>query len=109
MWSPLRRSRRRIDRKEERMNVIKKLSVVTAMLATVGWTGSAAADASAGRDKFAATCAECHEAADFAGEDPKALADAIGRIVSGVTKHKRALRLTEAEIADVAAYMAAGR
>lgn len=90
------------------MDLSKKLTLAMVMLAAIGGSGSAAADADAGRDKFAATCAECHEAADFAGEDPKALADAITRIVNGVTRHKRALRLTDTEIADVAAYMANG-
>ena len=49
------------------------------------------------------------EAADFAGEDAKALTDSLKKIVAGQQKHKSALKLSDAEIADLAAYMAAGK
>jgi len=76
-----------------------------------GSASSAAADndgAAAGKAKFAADCAECHEAADFAGEDAKALADSIKKISAGQMKHKSKISLSDAEAADVAAYMASG-
>ncbi len=80
-------------------------------MATVGMAGfslSASADAAAGKAKFDAACGECHEAADFEGEDAKGLADSIKKIAAGQVKHKAAIKLTDAEIADVAAYMAGG-
>jgi len=46
-------------------------------MGAAGWGMAAHADAKA---KFAADCAECHEAGDFEGEDAKALADTIKKI-----------------------------
>ena len=43
------------------------------------------------------------------GEDAAALSATLKKIVAGQQKHKQALKLTDAEIADVAAYMAAGK
>ena len=63
----------------------------------------------AGKAKFEATCAECHEAGDFAGEDAKGLADTIKKIVAGQQKHKNKLTLTDAEIASVAGFMSTGK
>jgi len=59
--------------------------------------------------KFTAACAECHEVADFEGESAAALTDSLKKIVAGTQKHKQALKLTDAEVADLAAYMAAGK
>ena len=74
-----------------------------------GFSSIAAADAAAGKAKFTAACAECHEVGDFAGQDANALTETIKKIVAGQQKHKKALKLTDAEIADLAAYMAAGK
>ena len=54
------------------------------------------------------TCAECHEVADFEGEDAAALSATLKKITAGQQKHKTALKLTDAEIADLAAYIASG-
>jgi mono/diheme cytochrome c family protein len=91
------------------MNATRILAVATATFALAGFSTAASADAAAGKAKFAATCAECHEVADFAGEDAAALTATIKKIVAGQQKHKSAIKLTDAEIADVAAYMAAGK
>lgn len=91
------------------MNVTRILAVAAATFALAGFSTAASADAAAGKAKFAADCAECHEAADFAGEDAAALSATLKKIVAGQMKHKNALKLTDAEIADVAAYMAAGK
>jgi len=88
---------------------MQRLFVVS--LATLGMAGfslAASADAAAGKAKFTSVCGECHEAADFEGEDAKGLADSIKKIAAGQVKHKSAIKLTDAEIADVAAYMATG-
>ncbi|RPI12807.1 MAG: cytochrome c [Lysobacterales bacterium] len=90
------------------MELNRVLIVAVAGLGIAGWSVSASADAAAGKAKFAADCAECHEAADFAGEDAKALADSLKKISAGQMKHKTAIKLSDAEIADVAAYMASG-
>ena len=74
-----------------------------------GLQHDASADAAAGKAKFAAACAECHEVADFDGESAAALTDSIKKIVAGTQKHKEKLKLTDAEVADLAAYMAAGK
>jgi len=87
------------------MKMSKFLIVTVATLGAAGWGMTANADA-AGKAKFEAACAECHEAGDFAGEDAKGLADSIKKIAAGQVKHKSAIKLTDAEIADVAAYMA---
>jgi mono/diheme cytochrome c family protein len=64
--------------------------------------------AAAGKAKFEAECAECHEAGDFEGEDAAALADSLKQISAGQMKHKQALKLSDAEAADLAAFMASG-
>ena len=58
------------------MKMSKVLVVTVAAVGAAGWGMAANADA-AGKAKFEAACAECHEAGDFAGEDAKALADTL--------------------------------
>jgi mono/diheme cytochrome c family protein len=82
------------------------ISVAAAALA--GYGGSALADAAAGKATFEAVCAECHEAADFEGEDAAELTATVKKIVAGQMKHKKAIKLTDQQAADVAAFMASG-
>jgi mono/diheme cytochrome c family protein len=89
------------------MKILRILALSVATFAIAGFSTAASADAAAGKAKFAATCAECHEVADFEGAS--ALTDSIKKIVAGTQKHKQALKLTDAEVADLAAYMAAGK
>ena len=91
------------------MKVTRIFAVAIATLGLAGFSGVASADAAAGKAKFEATCAECHEAGDFAGEDAAALGATLKKMVAGQQKHKTALKLSDAEIADLAAYMAAGK
>jgi mono/diheme cytochrome c family protein len=91
------------------MKILRILALSVATFAIAGFSTAASADAAAGKAKFAATCAECHEVADFEGESASALTDSIKKIVAGTQKHKQALKLTDAEVADLAAYMAAGK
>lgn len=79
--------------------------IAVATLGLSGWSLSASAD---GKATFEKTCAECHEAADFAGEDVAGLTDSLKKIVAGQQKHKAKLTLSEADIAAVAAYMSTG-
>lgn len=87
------------------MKMTRILTVAVASLGAAGWGTAALADAKA---TFDASCAECHEAGDFEGEDAKALTDTIKQIAAGQVKHKGAIKLSEKDIADVAAYMAKG-
>jgi len=87
-----------------------RLVVIASAAAGVAGFGSVAhADAAAGKATFTQVCAECHEVADFEGEDAAELQATIKKIVGGTMKHKQALKLTDAQIADVAAYMASGK
>ena len=89
---------------------ISRLVVMTSTFVTLAGVGSAVhADAAAGKATFTATCAECHDVADFEGEDAAALRATLKQIVAGTQKHKSALQLTDAQIADVAAYMTGGK
>jgi mono/diheme cytochrome c family protein len=88
------------------MNMNRMLIVAITSLGAAGWGMAAHADAKA---KFAADCAECHEAGDFEGEDASALADTLKKMAAGQQKHKTKITLTDAEIASVAAFMAAGK
>lgn len=91
------------------MKHMRMLAVSVATLALAGFSSIASADAAAGKAKFTAMCAECHEAADFEGQSAADLTASIKKIVAGTTKHKKALKLTDAEIADLAAFIAAGK
>lgn len=91
------------------MKVTRIFAVAVATIGLVGFSGVASADAAAGKAKFTADCAECHEVADFEGTDAAALGATLKKMVAGQQKHKTALKLTDAEIADLAAYIAAGK
>jgi len=87
------------------MKMNRILIVTVASLGAAGWGMAAHADAKA---KFAADCAECHEAGDFEGEDAAALAGTLKKIAGGQMKHKSAIKLSDAEITEIAAYMSKG-
>ena len=92
-----------------KINALTIASVALAMGAVV-WLGSgpARADVAAGKARFNAACGQCHDSADFEGENPQALAATLRRIVSGELAHKKPLQLSDQEIADIAAYMSTG-
>ena len=90
------------------MNISRLVVLATAFTGLLGLGSTAYADAAAGKATFTKICAECHEAGDFDGEDPAEVATTIKSIVAGTTKHKQKLTLTDQEISDVAAFMAAG-
>jgi mono/diheme cytochrome c family protein len=88
---------------------VKKLMVVSmATMGLAGFGSVALADAAAGKATFTDVCAECHEAADFEGESAAELTASIKKIVAGQMKHKKAIKLTDQQAADVAAFMASG-
>ena len=89
---------------------LRRVSAVLALAAAgaVVAVWPAGADVAAGKAKFNAVCAECHDSADFEGEDLNALRDTLRRISQGEIAHKKSVRLSDQEIADLAAYMASG-
>ena len=88
---------------------IKKLLMVSLSAASfAGFGGAALADAAAGKATFNDVCSECHETADFEGESAADLTATIKKISAGQMKHKKALKLTDQQAADVAAFMASG-
>ena len=83
--------------------------VVIGLIAAASWaSASVAADAGAGKSVAQAQCQQCHEADDWAGESAGSLESLIRDIVAGKVKHKNKLQLSEAEIANIAAYWGQG-
>ena len=80
-------------------------AVTAAALMTFGT--ALAGDAAAGKAK-AEAWADCHEPADFAGQDAAAIAQQIKDVVGGKTKHKSKIQVSDADAADIAAYWAKG-
>lgn len=87
------------------MKINRLLMVVVSAAGLAGYGSVALAD---GKATFDSICSECHEAADFEGEDAAELTATIKKISAGQMKHKKALKLTDQEAADVAAFMASG-
>lgn len=88
---------------------IRTLATIGLMAAGLaGYSGSALADAAAGKAIFEKDCTECHEAADFKGDDAKVIQETIEKISAGQMKHKKAFKLTAEQAADLAAYMVSG-
>jgi mono/diheme cytochrome c family protein len=90
------------------MKINRLLTVLMAATGLAGYGAVASADAAAGKATFNEICSECHEVADFEGEPAADLSATIQKIVAGQVKHKKALKLSEQQAADVAAYMASG-
>jgi mono/diheme cytochrome c family protein len=90
------------------MKINKLLTVSIAATGLAGYAGAALADAAAGKAAFEDVCAECHETADFEGEKAADLTATIKKIMAGQMKHKKPIKLTDQQVADVAAYMASG-
>ena len=89
-----------------------KTTWVAMMLATgaLAFSGAAlAGDAAAGAKK-ADACLDCHEpAADFAGQKADAIAASIKTALAANSQHKPKLTLTDADVADIAAFFATGK
>lgn len=87
--------------------------IAAALAATLGFTGSAlAADAAAGKAKVDAACIDCHEDGkadeNFKGKTAPQLEASIKDVVAGKVKHKKKnMPLTDADIANIAAYLSA--
>jgi len=90
------------------MKINKLMMVAVATAGLAGYGHAALADAAAGKATFDEICSECHEAADFEGEDVGEVTSTVKAIVAGEVKHKKALKLTDQQAADVAAYLVSG-
>ena len=90
------------------MKISGLLTISLASAALASFSGAALADAAAGKATFNDICSECHETADFEGEYAADLTATVKKIAAGQMKHKKALKLTDAQAADVAAFMAGG-
>ena len=88
------------------MKSLKLLAAATAATLLIA-APAVAGDAAAGKAK-ADACADCHDPADFAGEDVAALTAMIKDVASGKTKHKSKIEVSDADAADIAAYWASG-
>lgn len=83
-----------------------KLLVAVSCIGCISLAG--AADVVAGKAVAQAKCVECHEAADWEGEDAASLSGLIADIAAGKIKHKKKFQLSASEIADIAAYWGQG-
>ena len=83
---------------------------MTVAVGALAFSGAAlAADAKAGEAK-ADACLNCHEPAeDFAGQTAATIEAKIKSWVSGKTKHAKKFALSDADIADIAAYFASAK
>jgi mono/diheme cytochrome c family protein len=83
--------------------------IVAIAVAGLGLGGVALADAAAGKATFEATCADCHEAKDFAGKPAADLETKIKGISAGTVKHKGKVKVTDAQAKELAAFLSAGK
>ncbi len=83
----------------------KILCVVAIVLASCGGV-AVAADVAAGKAEVDKVCSACHESADWKGKSAAQIETQIKGVVAGKTKHPKKLDLSDAQIADVAAYWA---
>jgi mono/diheme cytochrome c family protein len=82
--------------------IVRALAVCTAFAACVP---TYAADSDAGQKTFQGPCADCHKLKSYAGKSDAKLETKIHGIIAGTTKHPKKLTLTDADVANVAAYI----
>ncbi|MCU0976680.1 MAG: hypothetical protein MUC71_10290 [Steroidobacteraceae bacterium] len=89
-----------------------KKQLLAALFASGALVSSGAAlagDAKAGEAK-AEPCLECHEPAeDFADTSAAEIEASLKKILAGTMKHKEKLTISDADIADIAAYLASAK
>ena len=91
-------------------SIMRLMVIGVIATAVLGTQNVFAADAEAGKAKVAQLCAECHRPADWNGDTQAALQSLIKDVVSGKVPHnKRAIKLTDQEIADISTYWNNGR
>jgi cytochrome c553 len=80
--------------------VLSLAPVLLGMAATAN-----AADAQAGKAQFQKVCSMCHDVSDWKGKSESQLAQMIGNVNSGKAKHPKKLGLTDAQVADLSAWI----
>jgi mono/diheme cytochrome c family protein len=89
---------------------VKKTPLVAALCSMVFLAmtySSRAADSVAGQKTFQTTCAGCHQFKSYGTKSSADLETDIKGIVAGTVKHPKKLTLSDADVANVAAYIAA--
>jgi mono/diheme cytochrome c family protein len=81
---------------------------LAALVLFLSCAGAQAADVKAGKLTAQAQCVQCHAARDWDGEDAASLESLIRDIVAGKVKHRQKLNLSDADIANIAAYWGQG-
>ena len=85
----------------------KRVSLSSVAMVFACWGANAiAADSAAGKAEVDKVCSACHESADWKGKGAAQIETQIKAVVAGKTKHPKKLDLSDAQIADVAAYWA---
>jgi mono/diheme cytochrome c family protein len=90
--------------------VVKKIPLAAALCPMVflAMSYSAhAADSAAGQKTFQTTCAGCHQFKSYGTKSSAELETDIKGIVAGTVKHPKKLTLSDTDVANVAAYIAA--
>jgi mono/diheme cytochrome c family protein len=87
------------------------LGAAVTLFAAVAWTGASAApagDAQAGKALVDQNCGACHNGmmSMWQGKSPSAIDGLIHQAVAGKLPHPKKLDLTDAQMADIAAYWA---
>ncbi len=86
-----------------------KWMVMTLAAGALAFSGAAMAGDAAAGEKKADACIDCHEPAEFAGQKADAIAASIKAQLAATSKHKPKLTLSDADIADLAAYFATAK
>lgn len=87
--------------------MLQRSIMLSASVLLIGMAGTVqASDLAAGKQKVDAICAECHEAADWKDSSEAELQALIKDAMAGKVKHPKKLQLSEADIANIAAYWA---
>ncbi len=77
---------------------------ISAVVFVFGAGVAVAADPVAGKAEVDKVCGACHVPADWKGKSAAQIETQIKGVVGGKTKHPKKLDLTDAQVADVAAY-----
>ena len=81
-----------------------KSGCLLAISVAISGAAFAGGDVAAGKAKTEEICSACHAKEDWAGKDAPTLEAAIKDVVAGKAKHKKKLSLSDADIANIAAY-----
>lgn len=87
------------------MNITRIVRSLAICIGFAACVPTYAADSEAGQKTFEGTCAACHKLKSYAGKSDAELETNIHGIIAGTTKHPKKLTLSDADVANVAAYI----